>query len=1383
MTPHRSDEPATNLSEIERKRERLRQLLEARLQATDASQEAALSSVERVPLSVGQRALWFQYQLHPTSDAYNITSFFPLPLGATAAFVHQALGHIIERHPPLRSTFGTIAGEPVCDIHPPGEASLEVIKTDDWTLESFLESVRSCTGVLFDLEAGPPIRAHLFTNETWGHRLLIVIHHIIGDSITLETISEELSQLIQASINHTAIKLPCLTTSYADFVENQNKRITGQGGEQLWSYWQRQFPDGLPRLDLHPEDAGQPQDRSVHTFIWSDGIHRRIKAFQKEAGTTSFVTFLAAFSILLQRYTQQDSIPVGTAAHGRTRTEYKNLVGYFVNPVLLGLKLTTNLTFIEWVRQVETTLWGAMDHQEFPYPLLVERLSKRNQIDRSGFQVLFMHQDTNALQAFGGRTDTPPQEEPPPSAEAIDYLRALYAAKMQRGGDALLYLDLLTERHTITGGFAYDTRFFSANTIIQFEHTLHTILETVLESPNQPISSVGLIHPDEARQRVDSTKPTPSSTSKGQCVHTHFRAQVQQTPEAIALEHGENQWTYAELDTWSTLVAHTVTEHLDRDDPKPVILAMHRSPELIASMLGVLKAGTSYLPIDVQQPAERVQLIAEDTGSPLVLTTKTEWLNHDIAAPIVYLEDLQSSKFEAVESASPPAIEDIEQAAHILYTSGSTGTPKGVVTPHRAIVHLVMGTEYASITSSDRVAHASNPAFDAATFEVWGALLNGATLVILDPDVVIDPQQLAISLRQRHITTAFFTTALFNLVAERIPDAFQSLDRVLVGGERMDPASVRRVLDHGPPAALLNAYGPTECTTFSTWYRVEKVPKGTRSIPIGRPVSKTELYVVDPYGHLVPDGFPGELYIGGPGVGLGYLNRPNLSREVFIPSPFHTVEGGTTPPMLYKTGDLVRRQPDGNLVFLDRIDRQVKIRGFRIEPGEIETVLRGHQDLAGVALVVHEPPSTGRQLIAFCVPADDKALDSQDLRAYCAEHLPSYMIPARFISEDVLPLTPNGKMDYKALLDRITPLVHVGNKAVELPHDDIERQLISLYEELLDLEGLDRDAHFFHLGGHSLLATRLVARIEQTWGLILPLHVIFSSPEIVHLANVIRGGDQVAHQSSAPSLQQGDTPFPLFLIPGAGGGPSRFIQLLAHLREHQPCYVLQGKGRNGIDHPHRKIDEMTAYAIATIKAVQPSGPYKIAGYSAGGVLAFEVACALQQQGDEVSFLGLMDTCSPQVYRLDTTYKSSLSTPLLTAILLLREIKRALRPWKYYLLWHIDFYRHRSRGEKIPLRNISMYMMRVMQRVYARYKPGIFEGHLTLFRTNQYPDHFPEQLGWASQVLGKVNVHIFDSSHHDLLNEPIVQNVATSLLPYIVAEQEKPQGHADLEPII
>nr|WP_268890187.1 non-ribosomal peptide synthetase [Gloeocapsopsis dulcis] len=574
------------------------------------------------------------------------------------------------------------------------------------------------------------------------------------------------------------------------------------------------------------------------------------------------------------------------------------------------------------------------------------------------------------------------------------------------------------------------------------------------------------------------------------CIHQLFEAQVSQQPQAIAIR-AQKQFTYQELNQGSNQLARYL-QRLGIEPEMRVGICLEQTTETVAAMLAVLKAGSAYVPLDPSYPPERLRFLLEDAQVSIVLTHRN-LVVFDTKIKVIDLEqEWTAIAQESEENLNTPC--SVDQLAYAIYTSGSTGTPKGVMVAHRAVNRLVCQTNYVEITPGDRIAKVANIAFDAATFEIWGALLNGAELVDIERETTLLPTDLKTALRQQHINVMFLTTALFNQTAAEVPDAFQSLKYLLFGGEAANPDRIRTVLQHGKPQHLIHVYGPTENTTFSTWYEVQEVPENATTVPIGQAIANTQVYVLDAKLNPVPAGINGEIYLGGDGLAQGYLNRPELTAEKFIANPFCQDRN----LRLYKTGDRACRRADGNIEFLGRIDCQIKIRGFRVELGEIETVLAQHPSVQTAVVDVREV-ATDRQLIAYVVPQPTAVVSDRELRSFLKTQLPQYMLPAMFVPLKSLPLTTNSKIDRQAL-----PLPTAAPDTILVaPSTSVEKSLVDLWCQLLGRKQVGIHDNFFELGGHSLLATQLISRIRDRFQVEIPLRSLFESPTIAQLAQKI----------------------------------------------------------------------------------------------------------------------------------------------------------------------------------------------------------------------------------------------------------------------------------------
>ncbi|MCC6943203.1 MAG: amino acid adenylation domain-containing protein, partial [Thermomicrobiales bacterium] len=769
----------------------------------------------------------------------------------------------------------------------------------------------------------------------------------------------------------------------------------------------------------------------------------------------------------------------------------------------------------------------------------------------------------------------------------------------------------------IEGWFEYSTDLFRADTIARMAQHFAVLLEAIVADPEQPITALPLLTAVERHTMLVEWNAT-SIPLPDQTLPDLFAAQVQRTPDAIALVDGAEQLSYRQLDQRANQLAHHL-QQLGVSPEIPVALCLEQSTDLLISVLAILKAGGVYVPLDPSQPAARLALLLADTAAPILLAHRS--LRDRIPAgeqKRIWLEsiwpDIASYPTTPPEHQTTP-----DNLAYIIYTSGSTGMPKGVMVEHRSVVRLVINTDYLQLNPTEVVAHASNPAFDALTFELWGTWLNGARLVLLPQDVLLTPPALAEWLEHHQITTIFLTTSLFHQIARDQPATLQTLRHLLIGGEACDPQPVNAFMANGYSTRLLNVYGPTETTTFATSYAISAKDAGAATIPIGRPIANTTAYVLDTHLQPVPIGVPGELYIGGAGVARGYLNRPDLTAERFLPDPFKPDPAAR----LYRTGDLVRYRPDGNLEFLGRIDQQIKLRGYRIELGEIEAVLSRHPAVqAGVVLLREDRPGE-RRIVAYVVLRAATEISIGSLRGYLNERLPDYMLPAAVIPIERFPLTPNGKLDRQALPapDRTGMIEEVDSVA---PRTSFERQLVQIWEDLLGVSPIGVRDNFFDLGGHSLLVVRLFSRIQRDFGVELPLAALFPEATVERLALLIEQPDPPAASSSLVPIQPNGTKPPFFCVHSIDGDVLRFAALARFLGDDQPFYGLRAQGLEGTLSPLADVKEIAATYIAEIRRIQPVGPYFLGGYSGGGMIAFEMARQLQQGNAHVALLAIID---------------------------------------------------------------------------------------------------------------------------------------------------------------
>jgi amino acid adenylation domain-containing protein len=1056
------------------------------------------------PASFAQRRMWFLDQFQPGSPFYNVPMAVRIKGALRVAALEQGIRGIVRRHESLRTTFAVMDGEPVQVIHKDGPAmNIALDRVDIRRLsapEREAEIHRRAMAeaqLPFNLAEGPLLRATLLKLGERDHVLLLTMHHIVSDAWSQGVFIQEMAVLYDMFSKEKPSPLPDLPLQYADFTEWQRAWLQGEVMEAHLDYWRGRLRDNPPPLRL-PTDYPRPSVQTARGAKLSRSLPKPLanalqKVSQRE-GATLFMTLLAAFQALLHRYTGQDDISVGTPVANRNRAEIEGLIGCFINTLVMRTDLSGDPSFRELLRRAREVALGAYAHQDLPFEKLVEELKPERDMSRQSlFQVMLILQNVPRKVEIGGHGLT------------------LSVLKIDKGTSNFdLTLTMVEEAKGLNAMAEYNTDLFEAATIERLLQHFQTLLEGIVSDPDRRISDLPLLNEAERRLLLSAWNDTRREYPRDKCVHELFEAQVERSPDAIALVVEEEQLTYRELNRRANQLAAYLGK-LGVGPETPVGFCLERSPEMVVGILGILKAGGTYVPLDPAYPKERLAFMLEDTRTPVILVQQRliERLPEH-QARVVRIDadwELMGQESEGNRASGATA----GHLAYVMYTSGSTGRPKGIAIPHRAINRLVFNTNYIEITSDDRMLLASNSAFDAATFELWGALLHGARLVGVSREAVLSPQELAASIRDHGISAMWLTAALFNQMTREVPKAFGSVRHLLIGGEALDPHRVREALKNDPPARLVNGYGPTEGTTFTTWYLAQEAAEGATSIPIGRPISNTQTYLLDRNQQPTPLGIAGELYIGGDGLARGYFNGPELTAEKFIPNPYSERPGAR----LYRTGDLSRYLPDGAIEFLGRLDHQVKIRGFRIELGEIETTLQQHPAIREAVVLAREDEPGNKRLVAYLVSVQEEAPTIGELHSFLRQKLPWYMAPAAYVWLEFLPMTPNGKIDRRAMPapDKTQPELEAAFVA---PRTPAEERLAAIYAEVLCLERVGISDHFFDLGGHSLLATQVASRVRQAFEIELPLRSLFETPTVAGLAENIESILWAAQSSQSP---------------------------------------------------------------------------------------------------------------------------------------------------------------------------------------------------------------------------------------------------------------------------
>ncbi len=1047
------------------------------------------------PLSFAQQRLWFLDQLMPGVPINNIPVALQLRGPLDVAALGKAVTEIVRRHETLRTSFTSLDGQPVQLITPPSPVGIPVID-----LRNVPESEREAEAARlaaqqarqpFDLSSGSLLRLCVLQLQPEEHILLITVHHIIADDWSMGIFSRELAVLYAAYSAGASSSLRDLTVQYRDVAQVQRDWLQGTRLEAQLSYWKAQLAGSPPLLNL-PTDRTRP---STPTFrgarrplSLSHSLTGGLKSLAEREGATLFMVLLAAFQVLLHRYSGQNDICVGSTLANRRSIESEALIGFFANMLVFRAQLAGDPTFLALLATVRETALGAYAHQDLPFEMLVEALQPERDMSRTP-----LFQASLVLQTA------------PPPTLALSCLTVTRLESHNGTSQFDLTLSLTEEAGQLTGSIEYSLDLFEEPTIARLASNFETVLAGVLERPDRRISELPLLAVQERQQILKDWNATERLYPRDRCVHDLVEAQASQTPDALAVVLDEERLTYRELTARANQLAHYLRRYAVGPDVL-VGISLERSLDMVIGLLAILKAGGAYVPIDPDSPRERMAFMLEDAGMAVLLTHRAvaeqlpayggRILCLDRDRPLIE----QESPLHRCESLS------LQNLAYTIYTSGSTGRPKGAWIPHAGLLNrLQWMQERFPLTPDDRVLQKTPFSFDVSVWEFFWPLIVGARLVLARPGDHKNAERLVEVIRQQQITTLHFVPPMLQTFLEAPGiSACDSLRRVICSGEAL-PAELQRRFFERMGAELHNLYGPTEASIDVTAWACQRDDRRP-FVPIGRPIANTQIYLLD--GHLepVPIGVPGELYIGGEGVGRGYLNRPDLTAEKFIPDPFCERAGAR----LYKTGDVARFLPDGTIVFLGRNDHQVKIRGYRIELGEVEAVLSRHPRVQGAAVLVGEEQEDKR-LVAYVVPPEGRETDAGDLRRFMREQLPDYMVPAAFVILEALPLSLNGKVDRAAL--RLTKQSPPQRDTIyEAPRSDVERAIAAVWQEVLEAKTVSIHDNFFDLGGQSLLLAKVWSKLRGQFHREPTMLDLFQYPTIESLARWM-----TEHQTPTPA--------------------------------------------------------------------------------------------------------------------------------------------------------------------------------------------------------------------------------------------------------------------------
>ncbi|MCY7930172.1 non-ribosomal peptide synthetase DhbF [Bacillus inaquosorum] len=1317
---------------------------------------------ERIPLSFAQRRLWFLHCLEGPSPTYNIPVAVRLSGELDQGVLQAALYDLVCRHESLRTIFPESQGTSYQHILDADQArpDLHVTEITEKELsERFAEAVRYS----FDLAAEPAFRAELFVIGPDEYVLLLLVHHIVGDGWSLTPLTRDLGAAYEARCHGKAPEWAPLAVQYADYAlwqqellgsgDDPNSLIAGQLA--FWKETLKNLPDQLELPTDYSRPAEPSHDGDTIHFRIEPELHKRLQELARANRVSLFMVLQSGLAALLTRLGAGTDIPIGSPIAGRNDDALGDLVGLFINTLVLRTDTSGDPSFRELLDRVREVNLAAYENQDLPFERLVEVLNPaRSRATHPLFQIMLAFQNT------------PDAELHLPDMESSLRIHSVGSAKFD------LTLEISENRladgtpNGLEGLLEYSTDLFKRETAQALADRLMRLLEAAESDPDQQIGNLDILAPEE-RSNMATDWQNVSEKIPHASLPEQFEKQAALSPDAIAVVYEDQSLSYAELNERANRLARMlISEGVGPE--QFVALALPRSLEMAVGLLAVLKAGAAYLPLDPDYPADRIAFMLED-AQPAFIMTNTKAAEHIPPAenvPKIVLDDPElSEKLNTYLAENPNNADRIQplsplNTAYVIYTSGSTGVPKGVMIPHQNVTRLFAATDHWFHFSSDDIwTMFHSYAFDFSVWEIWGPLLHGGRLVIVPHHVSRSPEAFLRLLVKEGVTVLNQTPSAFYqfMQAEREqPDLGQALSLrcVIFGGEALELSRLEDWYNRHPEnrPQLINMYGITETTVHVSYIELDRSIAALRANSlIGCGIPDLGVYVLDERLQPVPPGVAGELYVSGAGLARGYLGRAGLTAERFIADPF-----GPPGTRMYRTGDVARLRADGSLDYVGRADHQVKIRGFRIELGEIEAALVQHSQLEDAAVIVREDQPGDKRLAAYVIPSSEETFDPAELRKYTAERLPDYMVPSAFVMMKELPLTPNGKLDRKALPAPDFAAAVTG-RGPRTPQEEI---LCDLFMEVLHLPRVGIDDRFFDLGGHSLLAVQLMSRIREALGVELSIGNLFEAPTVAGLAERLEmGSSQSALDVLLPLRTSGDK-LPLFCVHPAGGLSWCYAGLMTNLGTDYPIYGLQARGIGQRDELPKTLDDMAADYIEQIRTIQPKGPYHLLGWSLGGNVVQAMATQLQHQGEEVSLLVMLDAYPNHFLPIKEAPDDEEALIALLALGGYDPDSLGDKPLDFETAIEIlrrDGSALASLDESVILNLKNTYVNSVG--ILGSYKPKPFRGNVLFFRSTIIPDWFDpiEPDSWKPYIHGQIEQIDIDCRHKDLCQpEPLAQ---------------------------
>jgi amino acid adenylation domain-containing protein len=1313
---------------------------------------------EEYPCSLGQRRFWILDQLEPGNPSLNVAVRWRLEGAVSSAQLESAFQHIIARHAVLRTRIATVDGEPVQVVEPRMAFRIPVIDLSqlpkaDAEREA-LRIAKTEARASFDLSVAPLIRVTLVRLREGVAFLLVTAHHTICDGWSIGLLTRELTELCAAEHAGRAAALPELPVSYGDYAAWQTDWARSADLEPETEFWVNALRGAQP-FEVHPERPRPPVQTTngeIESTLLDRGITNRLSELSKRQGCTMFMVSLAALMALLHRYTGAQDICVGTQVAGRDDTDLEDLIGMFINTLVLRVDVSGDPAFPALCERVRNVVTDAFENQQMPLEKLIEILKPQRDRSRNPlFSVNFIFQRSFIRNASGGSFEL--MDMPSVSAGAM-YDLNFFMVERPDGWRA---------------SCEFNTDLFDRATIARLLGHFTNILRALGQDESRTISQLPLLSEAERQDLVVGRNDTAREYPKHLTVTHLFDLQARRTPEAIAVVCGDERLRYQELEAAANRLAHALLKR-GLTPSSRVGVFLDRSADLVIALLAVLKAGCAYIPLDPIYPKERLRHVIEDSRlSVLISNCAYAARLPENRAPLVLL-DTDVADIAGQGSELPEYRSSGGDIAYVMYTSGSTGKPKGVQIPHIALTNFLCSMQREpGITDKDALLAVTTISFDIAALEMFLPLVSGAKLVIAREDEAADGRELLRLMTRHSISVLQATPVTWQLLLESGWQGQPAL-KMLCGGEALPRKLAEKLLDCG--GELWNMYGPTETTIWSSAMRVTR---GEQTVPVGPPISNTQFYVVDALANPVPIGVPGELVIGGDGVARGYVNLPKLTAERFPTDHFRNVADAR----LYRTGDLVRARMDGTFEFLGRADHQIKLRGYRIELGEIESAILGHPDVAEAVAHAGKARNGDGAIWAYVVPKHTGRGPEQliaDLQQRLQRALPAYMQPASIAVLASLPRTPNGKVDRKLLPEPR----EVQQSVAAPPVTDLERRLAAVWCSVLGLQSVDRTANFFEIGGHSVLAARLAARIEAQFGRRLSLATLFKSPSIEEQARVlgVEQGRQFDFRQVVKLQPNGSKP-PIIAINNTG----IFYVLSRRLGSDQPftCLQLFDPANRDVPLPDT-VEALASEYVRLIRSVQQNGPYALVGWCVAGALTFETARQLAATGQKVSMLAMVDTWAPGHLKRLGVIRGRLTDYSYRGHLIMREFRCVLRremPIGTFisnrvLVKTLKGLFSRAAPVSPPSADdrelqsspeaYDQWLQRYLERNLKQYQPKPYPGRLTLLRSGQEPRglFIDNEMGWGQFAQEGVEVVMVEGDHFTVFSDPGVRQIAATI---------------------